>query len=293
MNSHHETIICPNCGATELAEVVHVHFNLEYKHTCTKCDTPIKEWNTTGWLYNGRMEDFLYRMKANSVPIILTDPPYGVRKSDKDTDFGWDAEEEFKKNIHPWLNECLRVAQYTVIWYCAGIMLPVIFSDERLRQKFWRQHFWEKPPGSQYNGASHNNVWYSTEPILVFTNDKEKTITNYDKDIAFGYENMSYPTVAKKIYGHPTSKPLGEIIELVLHYSLPNDIILDPFSGSFTLAEACIKTGRRYICIEQSEEYYKRGLKRITDLNSQIGLQFKETAPTKKVRKDNSQGSLL
>ena len=295
MKSHHETIVCNECSSIELAEVKHTLPWWTYIHECSKCKTTImeSEWVTTGTMHNGDMMQFLFHMKTGAVPIIITDPPYGVRKSDKDTDFEWDAEEEFTKNIHPWLLECLRVAKYTVVWYCAGKMLPLIFSDKVIREKFWRIHFWEKPPGSQYNGASHNNIWYNTEPILVFSNDFEKTISNYDKDVSFAYENMSYPTVAKKVFGHPTTKPLGEIAELVMHYSLPNDVILDPFAGSFTLAEACIRTGRQYICVEQDEGYYKKGLVRIANLNSQLDAFSSTRIPTKKTKKDENQESLM
>jgi site-specific DNA-methyltransferase (adenine-specific) len=39
-------------------------------------------------------------------------------------------------------------------------------------------------------------------------------------------------------------------------------IVLDPYIGSGTTAVACINTGRRFIGIENTEEYYKIAVKR-------------------------------
>jgi len=290
--SHYETIICPSCNSIELANIEHTIGLWTYQHVCPKCNKTIgrDEWYSTGHLHHSKMEDILFQMKTGSVPIIATDPPYGVRT---EKEFEWDAEADFKKNIRGWLYECLRVAEYTVIWHCAGKMLPFIFEDKMLRKKFHRLHFWEKPSGSQYNGASHNNIWYNIEPILVFSNNVEATTANYSKDVSYAYDNLSYPTVAKSKYGHPTTKPLGEIVDLVLHYSKEGQTVLDPFAGSGTLAEACIKTKRKYICIEQDDTHFNGILKRINLLNSQIGMFNDIEQPTKNHKKDKKQEVLL
>ena len=64
---------------------------------------------------------------------------------------------------------------------------------------------------------------------------------------------------------HPTQKPLELMKRLVELTTPPGGIVLDPFAGSGTTAIACLETGRQYICIEQSEEYYQMILARIAD----------------------------
>lgn len=55
---------------------------------------------------------------------------------------------------------------------------------------------------------------------------------------------------------HPTAKPLSLIKHLVNVGSKPGDLVLDPFAGSGTTAQACSDvTQRRCILIEQSDEY--------------------------------------
>ncbi len=60
----------------------------------------------------------------------------------------------------------------------------------------------------------------------------------------------------KKLYGHPTIKPLEIVQNLILNSSKENDIVLDPFLGSGTTAIACVKTNRRYIGFEVNESYF-------------------------------------
>jgi DNA modification methylase len=268
-NFHYETIICPHCNAIELTEVSHTFPKWTYHHKCIKCDKEIDEtnWNTNGWLWNEDMMDVLFRMKSNNENlVVITDPPYGVRKKEE-----WDETELFKEQIKIWIQECLRVTGHTVVWFCASKMLPYIFANTK-PINFFRQHFWNKPKGSQFAGASNNRIWYSVEPILIFTKDVDKTKRNFDEDSSWNYDALEYNTVPSKTWKHPTIKPLGLITQLVLHYTKSSDTILDPFGGSGTLAEVAIKTGRRYIIIEKDEKHFNTILNRIKNINAQTNL---------------------
>lgn len=67
----------------------------------------------------------------------------------------------------------------------------------------------------------------------------------------------------KKLYGHPTIKPLPIIKTLVENSSRENDLVLDPFIGSGTTAVACRLTNRNFIGFEVNEEYAKVAVNRI------------------------------
>lgn len=69
---------------------------------------------------------------------------------------------------------------------------------------------------------------------------------------------------------HPTQKPTQLLIKLINYYTNPNDLILDPFMGSFTTAVACHKTGRRYIGAELDKEYFDKGMARLNKVKQQI-----------------------
>ena len=81
-------------------------------------------------------------MADGSVDLVLTDPPYGVRKTE-----AWDSRELFLSKIKLWLDECLRVSKTGVVWFCARSMLPHILPG--YEDYFQRLLIWDKPPGSQ------------------------------------------------------------------------------------------------------------------------------------------------
>ena len=54
---------------------------------------------------------------------------------------------------------------------------------------------------------------------------------------------------------HPTQKPVGALMPLVMVFSQVGDVILDPFAGSGSTAVAAAMLGRHYIAIELSAEY--------------------------------------
>lgn len=63
--------------------------------------------------------------------------------------------------------------------------------------------------------------------------------------------------------GHPHQKPIKVVEWCVELCADPDALVLDPFTGSGTTGVACVKTGRRFIGIEISEEYCEIAVKRI------------------------------
>ena len=203
-------------------------------------------------LFNDKAESVLPLLPSKSVDLVLTDPPYGVRKEEE-----WDNRENFESKIDEWLNECLRVGK-TVIWFCADKMLPIILKDRE--KEFHRLLIWNKPAGSQYAGASHTNIWYSMEPILVFGEIPEQS-----KDKRFGYAVFNYRTVPSAQFDHPTTKPIGLITDLAYFYSNEGETILDPFAGSGTSIEAAKRLKRKVVAIEKDIKHCRTIVNRIND----------------------------
>jgi site-specific DNA-methyltransferase (adenine-specific) len=70
----------------------------------------------------------------------------------------------------------------------------------------------------------------------------------YDRERHDSVSNKSTPL-------HPTQKPVALFEYLIKTYTLENEIILDMTCGSGTTAIAARKTGRRFICGDNSPEY--------------------------------------
>lgn len=72
----------------------------------------------------------------------------------------------------------------------------------------------------------------------------------------------------KEYENHPTQKPENLLERIILASSNENDIILDPFSGTFTTSAVAIKNNRKAIGIELNAEYYKIGIRRTNIANT-------------------------
>lgn len=62
---------------------------------------------------------------------------------------------------------------------------------------------------------------------------------------------------------HPTQKPQGLIEALIVDFTDPGELIIDPYAGSLTTAVAARRLGRRCICIEGEEEWCHAGVQRL------------------------------
>lgn len=70
----------------------------------------------------------------------------------------------------------------------------------------------------------------------------------------------------KKVKGYPTEKPVGLYEELLLNSTNEGDTILDPFCGSGTLGEACMKNNRNAVLVDISDRAIQLSKERINVL---------------------------
>lgn len=67
---------------------------------------------------------------------------------------------------------------------------------------------------------------------------------------------------------HPTQKPVPLYEYLIRTYTNPGDLVLDPCAGSCTTGLAAYNTGRQFICMEEREDYYQIGVRRLAEAMS-------------------------
>lgn len=95
----------------------------------------------------------------------------------------------------------------------------------------------------------------------------------------FRYEAKAPGTERPSANGvaHPTVKPLDLMRWLVRLVTPPNGVVLDPFAGSGTTAEACIHEHKRCITIEREADYLPLIVNRLSK-PIEIGFDFEEPA---------------
>lgn len=203
--------------------------------------------------------------------LIVTDPPYFI----KSTRAG--GKSELARSIQP-MNDELQNGNLTV-----GI-------DDTYLQAMWdvmrtpNIYVWcngaQIPQYIDFFVKKHKCkmdiiVWHKTNATPLFCNkylsDKEYCL--YFRRGAY-CQPQSYKTATtvyelpinakdKRLYGHPTIKPLPIIRNLVANSSKQGQLVLDPFMGSGTTAVACKEQGRNFIGFEINPDYTETCAKRL------------------------------
>ena len=74
---------------------------------------------------------------------------------------------------------------------------------------------------------------------------------------------------------HPSQKPEALLERIIKASSNSGDLVLDPFSGTFTTCAVAQRLGRKAIGIELQTEYFKIGLRRLSISNNFNGEELK------------------
>jgi len=209
-------------------------------------------------LYCGDGVNLLDKLPNKFVDFIWTDPPYNVNKDYDDYDDDM-PENEYMEWVSQWTFDIKRVSGSFAIY-------PPKF---KLRE-FWNlmpdQHLlicaWS-PMGVPRGGFIHQYI-----PLLV----PSKPLTK----IQDHWWNVQVPGMGyfyrEKKYNHPGQTSLDITQRVILAFTHPGDLVLDPFGGSGTTAEACVNLGRRCILIEQSLKYCHIAADRINEAIAQPKL---------------------
>ena len=211
-----------------------------------------------------------------SVDLIVTDPPYKI----ENTNAG--RKSEFAKSIQG-MNDELESEELNV-----DIGIKILPEFLRICKKP-NIYIWcncKQIPTYLDFFVTKNEcdfdilIWNKTNALPLFYNkyltDKEYCLYfrkgRYcnPKDYEHAKTVFNEPINArdKKLFLHPTIKPLKIIKTLIENSSKPNDIIFDPFLGSGTTAIAAQETGRQYIGFENNPKWFKIAQDRINGITA-------------------------
>lgn len=231
----------------------------------------------------------LSELPSESIDLIFADPPYNIGKDFDGLVENW-KEEEFLEWCYTWLEECYRVLKPSGTFYLMNSTENMPFLDIWCRKKFFIRSriVWsydssgvqaKKFFGSMYEPIlmlvkDKNNYTFNADDILVEAKTGAKRgLIDYRKNPPQPYNTMKVPgnvwefsRVRFKMdeyENHPTQKPESLLERIIKASSKSGDLVLDPFSGSFTTSAVSKKLGRRSVGIEVNEEYVKIGLRRL------------------------------
>jgi site-specific DNA-methyltransferase (adenine-specific) len=90
---------------------------------------------------------------------------------------------------------------------------------------------------------------------------------------------MDMPYSGNKL--HPTQKPVPALAQLIRSFTLPGELVLDPFAGSGSSCAAALLTGRRYIGVELDAEYRQIANQRLNRVKERIAKRSSPSFPTR------------
>lgn len=216
--------------------------------------------------------ELIKKIPSKSIDLIITDPPYNISRDSNfskgsnnkkynsiSLQFGeWDLESINLDLLFSEFHRVLKNGSTVILFYDIWKSNEVKFYFEKYKFKQLRVCCWTKtnpvPINSKINYLSN-----ATEYFFVFVKGTKRVFkSEYDNGI------YKYPLChGKERLAHPTQKPLKLFIDLILKHSNEQDVILDPFGGVGTTAEACIKTERKFILIENDLDYFELANSRI------------------------------
>lgn len=217
----------------------------------------------------------------SSIDLVVADPPYGLGK-----DYGNDSDrkpqKEFLKWMESWLDIIVPKIKDTGSMYIFTTwrISPELFVYIKSKMIMLNEIIWDRKVPSmggstrRYSSV-HDTIGFFAKTAKYYF-DLDSVRIPYDEEtkkartrsifvgkkwLELGYNPKDLWSVSRlhRIHSeredHPTQKPL-EIVERMVRASCPeNGIVCDPFGGTGTTAEACLKNDRHYVLFEINNEY--------------------------------------
>lgn len=210
----------------------------------------------------GDCRDVMRCLPADSVDVVVTDPPYGL-------DFPYigyqDTRDNLRALIADFLPEARRIARRRVIVLCGPTQIGLYPEPDWVCAVTWRT--------TATFGRAGYNQW---TPLLLYGKDVDGfgSVNGMLKSDTFhceGAEGYGF-TRGEEERKHTCPKPLGLMRPVIRRYVEPQSVILDPFAGSGTTGVVAVADGHRFIGIERETVYCDIARRRIADAAAQGNL---------------------
>lgn len=278
----------------------------------------IKTYNKDGHIiYNGDAIQVLEsKIEDKSIDLIFVDPPYNIGKDFNGRKDKWNTDQEYLDWCYRWIDLCLRKLKDNGSFYVMTSTQFIPYFDLYLRDKIsiLSRIIWSYDSsgvqaknyfGSMYEPIlfcvkNSKNYTFNSEDILVEakTGAKRKLI-DYRKNPPQPYNTekvpgnvWDFPRVRYRMAeyeNHPTQKPIALLERIIKASSNEGDLVLDPFSGTFTTSFVAKSLNRKSIGIEIDEDFTKIGIRRVLEETSLNGEDLKPELKTYQIKNQAQQ----
>ena len=222
--------------------------------------------------------------------MVFADPPYflsnnglsiqsgkivSVNKGKWDKSHGFEYVNNFNRK---WLSLVRdKMKDDATIWI-SGTMHNIFSIGQLLTEldfKILNVITWEKnnpPPNFSCRFFTHSTeqiIWArKKEKVPHYFNYELMKQLNGDKQMKDVWKLPAIARWEKSCGKHPTQKPLSVLTRLILASTKPNAWILDPFTGGSTTGIAANLANRRFLGIDQEEEFLNISKKRKLEIEN-------------------------
>ncbi|NLA41238.1 MAG: adenine-specific DNA-methyltransferase [Smithella sp.] len=248
------------------------------------------EKNGHAIIWGDAIDALTTQIPDRSIDLVFADPPYNIGKNFNGRKDRWPSDEAYLSWSYQWLELCVSKLKPNGSLYVMTATQNMPFFDIFLRQRLnilsrivWaydssgvqaRNYFGSLYEPILFCVKNKNNYTFNSDDILVEARTgATRKLIDYRKPVPTMYNTKKVPGnvwhIPRVRYrmdeyeNHPTQKPTALLDRIVRASSKPGDIVLDPFSGTFTTSYVAQVLGRDSIGIEIEEEYIKIGLRRV------------------------------
>jgi site-specific DNA-methyltransferase (adenine-specific) len=198
------------------------------------------------------------QMPANSVDFILSDPPYLVNYRDRTgRSIQNDANSDWLK---PAMKEAYRVLKQNRV--------AVMFYGWTKVDEFFAA--WKDAGFQPVGHIVFRKRYASKSRFLSYQHEQAYLLAKGQPPLPqqpVG-DVIDMPYSGNKL--HPTQKPVTVLAQLVRSFTLPEEVVLDPFAGSGSTCVAAMLTGRRYIGVELDVEFHRVASERLQKTHPRV-----------------------
>jgi len=237
-----------------------------------------------GKIICGDVLEIMKGLPENSIQLAITSPPYNVGKNyDNHNDkmdykdyLNWLEKvwQETKRVLVPGGRFALNIAP-TGIKDFVPIHHDFANQFRKLGMKFRTEIIWYKQTmlkrtaWGSFKSPSNPHIVPSWEYVMIFSKGQDR-LDGDPKNADISKEEFMkfsdgfwqiWPETRRK--GHPAPFPEELIYRLIKFYSYKDNIVLDMFGGTGTVAAVAAKTGRDFIHIDISPQYCKMAKDRV------------------------------
>lgn len=263
--------------------------------------------NTGHYIYHADALDVLKMIPDESIDLIFADPPYNIGKDFAGKKDKWNTDEEYLIWCYEWIDLCIRKLKSNGALYIMTSTQFMPYFDIHIRKQITilSRIVWSYDSsgvqaknffGSMYEPIlfcvkDRHNYTFNADDILVEAKTGAKrNLIDYRKDPPQPYKSEKVPGNVwnfsrvryrmEEYENHPTQKPTSLIERIIKASSNKEDVVLDPFSGTFTTCYVAQQLERNYIGIEIQEDYFKIGLRRLGITDEYHGQKLVRTKKT-------------